>query len=116
MDSRDFVDIKDFSNESVLGLALRLEASKTFQETLMREVELDEIWRRLDTAIRERGDDDTQEVRVLKEMFTLVWQAHDLAGDGKLLEAAARLRAALTLHTVLSQQTAEPGVARMFGA
>ncbi len=100
MDSREFVDIKDFSNETLLGLAERLETSKTFQETLLREMELDEIWRRLDTAIRVRGDDDTQEMRVLKDMFGLVWQAHDLAGDGKLLEAAAQLRAALSLPTV----------------
>ncbi|HEY1298561.1 MAG TPA: hypothetical protein VGJ60_36225 [Chloroflexota bacterium] len=96
----DIVEIADFSNATMLGLAARLEDSSAFQELIAREIELDELWRRLETGIKAIAEDPSagDERRTLARIFALVWQAHDLAGAEQPLEAAARLREASTLR------------------
>ncbi len=100
IDLDDIVPIADFSDASMLALAARLERSTTFQELIAREIELDELWRRVETGIKAVADDPSAlEVReTLGTMFELVWQAHDLAGAERPLEAAAQLRQASTLR------------------
>src|SRR5579872_2791214 len=92
----DIVDIADFSNATMLALAGRLERSTAFQELIAREIELDELWRRVETGIKAVADDPSaaEQRRSLAAIFELVWQAHDLAGAERPLEAAARLREA----------------------
>lgn len=95
----EMVPITDFSNETLLALAERLETSTTFQQLILREVEMDEIWRRVDTVIkdeRERGA-PPEKLAALERLHALVFEAHDLAADGEPLEAAKRLRAAMTV-------------------
>ena len=96
----DIVDIGDFTDATLLALATRLERSSTFQEFIAREIELDELWRRLETGLKATADDpgalDVR--RTLEAMFRLVWEAHDLAGEGRPSEAAARLRQASALR------------------
>ncbi len=95
MNLDDVVPIEDFSNETLLALAQRLETSRTFQQLIVREVELDEVWRRVDTVLsRER--DLGADVEGLEHLHQLVFEAHDLAADGRSHEAAQRLRAAMT--------------------
>lgn len=96
----DITDIADFSNATMLALAARLEQSTAFQEWIAREIELDELWRRLETGIKAIADDPsaTQERKTLHAIFELVWQAHDLAGAQRPLEAAARLRQASAIR------------------
>jgi hypothetical protein len=96
----DIVEIADFSNATMLALAARLERSTAFQELIAREIELDELWRRVETAIKAVADDPSasEARRTLARIFELVWQAHDLAGAEHPLEAAARLRQASTLR------------------
>ncbi len=96
----DIVDIGDYSNATMLALAARLERSTAFQELIAREIELDELWRRIETAIKAVADDpSTSEARkTLGTIFELVWQAHDLAGAEQPREAAARLRQAGTVR------------------
>jgi len=95
----DIVEIEDFSEATILALAARLERSTAFQELIAREIELDELWRRVETGIKAVADDPAATVarRSLQAIFELVWQAHDLAGAERPLEAAARLRQATTL-------------------
>ena len=97
----DIVEIADFSNATMLALALRLERSSTFQELIAREIELDELWRRIETGLKAASEDVRAGAnrRTLAAVFDLVWQAHDLAGAGQPLEAAARLRQASALST-----------------
>jgi hypothetical protein len=97
----DIVEIADFSGATMLALAARLERSTAFQELIAREIELDELWRRVETAIKAVADDPSAlEARgILAIIFELVWQAHDLAGAELPKEAAARLRQASTLRT-----------------
>ena len=96
----DIVEIADFSNATMLALATRLEGSKAFQELIAREIELDELWRRVETRIKAVADDPSSspERGTLRTIFELVWQAHDLAGAERPLEAATRLRQASTLR------------------
>lgn len=99
MNLDDVVAIQDFSNETLLALAQRLEQSETFEHLILREMELDEIWRRVETVmIRER--DSGVDVAGLERVRKLVFEAHDLAADGNPLEAARRLRAAMNLQEV----------------
>ncbi len=95
----DIVEIADFSNATMLALAARLEESTAFQELIAREIELDELWRRVETRIKAVANDPsaTNARAGLHAIFELVWQAHDLAGAERPLEAAARLRHASTL-------------------
>jgi len=95
----DIVPINDFSNETLLALAQRLESSRTFQHLILREVEMDEIFRRVDTVIkdeRERGA-SPEALRALEQLYGLVFRAHDLAADDQPLEAAKLLRSAMTV-------------------
>jgi hypothetical protein len=96
----DIVEIADFSNATMLALASRLEQSSAFQELIAREIELDELWRRVDTGLkrmtREAAADGGR--ATLEAIFALVWEAHDLAGEDRPLESAARLRQASALR------------------
>jgi hypothetical protein len=96
----DIVEIADFSNPTLLALATRLEGSSAFQEQIAREIEIDELWRRLETGIKEMADDAAARTSrdTLEALFSLVWEAHDLVGEGRPAEAAARLRQASTLR------------------
>jgi hypothetical protein len=100
IDLDDIAEISDFAQATLQALAVRLERSSTFQEFIAREIELDELWRRLDTGLKAAADDPaTQNTRrTLEAMFGLVWEAHDLAGEGRPTEAAARLREASALR------------------
>jgi hypothetical protein len=99
----DIVEIADFSQATMLALAARLEHSTAFQQLIAREIELDELWRRVETGIKAVADDpsaaDTR--ATLARVFDLVWQAHDLAGAEQPLTAAARLRESSTLRGLL---------------
>lgn len=98
IDLTELMAIEDFSNDTLIQLADRLEQSKTFHELLVREAELDEIYRRVETAMieaRDRGEDKGFQAG-LERIYQLVWQAHDLAAEGEPLEAAKRLRDAMT--------------------
>src|SRR5689334_20004907 len=96
----DIVEIADFSNTTMRALAARLDGSSAFQELIAREIELDELWRRVETGIKAVADDaSAAEARgTLQAVFDLVWEAHDLAGAERPREAAARLRQASTLR------------------
>ncbi len=97
MELADVVQIGDFSNETLLALAERLENSQTFQERIIREVELDEVYRRVDTAVRDALEQgDSESIETLYKVREFVFEAHDLAGDGHAPEAAKKLRAAMS--------------------
>jgi 4,5-dihydroxyphthalate decarboxylase len=48
----DIAEIDDFSDRTLLEVADRLERSTTFQEYIAREIELDEVFRRVETGIK----------------------------------------------------------------
>jgi len=95
----DIADIADFSAETMLALASRLEHSTSFQALIAREIELDELWRRLETGLKVTTGNAAARARrqILETMFGLVWEAHDLAGEGQPGAAASKLRQASAL-------------------
>src|SRR5947209_8093863 len=100
MELADIAPIPDFSNETLLSLAERLETSHSLQELIVREVELDAVFRRVDSAVRTSENDaagmDGHDM--LQRVRSLVCEAHDLAGAGQPLEAARRLRSAMSME------------------
>lgn len=97
IDLNEMVSIDDFSNDTLMELAERLERSTTFQELLVREAELDEIYRRVETALIDATSaNDEHSMHGLQRLFERVWEAHDLAAEGEPVEAARRLRMAMT--------------------
>lgn len=94
----EFVPIDDFSNDTLLQLAERLERSETFQQLIAREAELDEIYRRVETAMIDAEERAAPEAvrAALAALFRCVFDAHDLAGNGEPLVAARRLRDAMS--------------------
>lgn len=99
MELTDLAVIPDFSNDVLLALAERLEDSRTFQELILREVELDEVYRRVDSAASyAEGQEGREEIAALQQVRALVFEAHDLARDGSPAEAAKKLRAAMSLE------------------
>lgn len=96
----DIVEIADFSNATILGLAERLDGSTAFGQIIAREIELDELWRRVDTGRKDAADVSgaDAERQVLERLFALVWQAHDLTGEGQAGAAARCLRQASALR------------------
>ncbi len=92
----DIAEIADFSDETLLEIADRLDRSTTFQEYIAREIELDEVFRRVETGIKAIAEQPArrEERARLEAVFGLVTQAHDLAGEGKPQAAAACLRKA----------------------
>jgi hypothetical protein len=100
IDLSEMIVIDDFSNDTLLALAERLEQSTSFQELLVREAELDEIYRRVETAlIGAASENDAHSVAGLQQLFQRVWEAHDLTAEGEPREAARRLRQAMTSDT-----------------
>ena len=90
--------INDFSNETLLELAERLEQSQVPRHFLLREAELDDIWRYVEASIAraEAAREPEDIVAALKRLLGLVMEAHDLAGDGEIAAAAGKLRTAMS--------------------
>jgi hypothetical protein len=92
-----WLEIEDFSNETMLTVIERLERSEQPRHWIIREAELDDLWRYVEAAIdnERRQDPAAESVRHLQRLFGAVSEAHDLTGEGRTKEAAQRLRQAL---------------------
>jgi len=96
----DVLAIFDFSNDTLLGIAERLENSDTFEELIKREIELDQVWSRVDTVIanlRASKPVNVDHLAAVEKMAALVYEAHDLAAEGWPRAAAERLRQAMVV-------------------
>lgn len=93
MDLDDILPVENFSDLTIQTLADRLQRTKSAEQCIYRETELDEVWRLIDIAVRSGDPDGLRDAETLRRMRDAVHQAHDLVGmDGKPLEAAAVLR------------------------
>ncbi len=96
MDLDDVLPVENFSDLTIQLLCDRLQRSRTQEQFIYRESEMDELWRLLDIAVRTGDPDGLRDEAQLRRMRTLVHRAHDLVGmEGKPQEAAAALRGAL---------------------
>lgn len=86
--------VDDFGNGTLLLLIERLEASSSFQQYIAREAEMDDVWRHVETALknaRSAGAPPKQVAR-LQRLMDAVMAAHDLVAGDEPLEAAGHLR------------------------
>ena len=96
MDLDDILPVENFSDLTIQTLADRLQRTRTAEQCIYRETELDEVWRLIDIAVRSGDPDGLRDNETLRLMRDAVHRAHDLVGmDNKPLEAAAALREVL---------------------
>ena len=96
MDLDDILPVENFSDLTLQVLADRLQRTKTAEQCIYRESELDELWRLVDIAAREGDPDGLRSSETLIQMRAAIQRAHDLVGmDNKPLEASAALREGL---------------------
>lgn len=96
MDLNDVLPVENFSDLTIQLLADRLQRSKTGEQCVYRESELDELWRLIDIAIKTGDPDGLRDGETLARMRDAVQRAHDLVGmDERPREAADTLRSAL---------------------
>lgn len=97
MDLDDVMPVENFSDLTLQTLADRLARTRTPEQCIYRESELDEVWRLVDIAMRAGDPDGLRDSEKLRQMRDAIHRAHDLVGmEGKPLEAAEALREALT--------------------
>jgi hypothetical protein len=89
--------VDDFGNDTLLTITERLEQSTRYQHYILREAELDDVWRHVETALKnaQAQGHDGPEVAELQRLLEAVMAAHDLVADGSAREAAAPLRAVM---------------------
>jgi hypothetical protein len=89
--------VDDFGNDTLLVITERLEQSSRYQHFILREAELDDVWRHIETAIKVAHAQGREgaDVEELQHLLDAVMAAHDLVADGDAREAAARLRAVM---------------------
>lgn len=97
LDLDSIAPVENFSDLTIQTLADRLQRSRTDEQCIYRECELDELWRLIDIAVRNGDPDGLRSGEQLRRMQQAVHRAHDLAGmECKPGEAAAILRELLT--------------------
>jgi hypothetical protein len=96
LDLDDILPVENFSDLTIQTLADRLQRTRTAEQCIYRETELDEVWRLLDIAVRSGDPDGLRDNETLRMMRDAVHRAHDLVGmDSKPADAAAALREVL---------------------
>ena len=96
MDLDDILPVGNISDLTIQLLADRLQRTRSPEQCIYRESELDELWRLIDIAVRAGDPDGLRDEVQLRHMRDIVHRAHDLVGmDGKPQEASATLREAL---------------------
>jgi hypothetical protein len=98
MDPNLVVPVDDFGNDTLLQLVERLEQSTRFQHYIVREAELDDVWRHVEAAVKgtESETGEGPDLEHLRRLLAAVMEAHDLVAGGAPDEAAIRLRSVMT--------------------
>ncbi|HEX7711093.1 MAG TPA: hypothetical protein VF418_09135 [Sphingomonadaceae bacterium] len=97
MDLDDIIPVENFSDLTIQTLADRLQRTRTAEQCIYRETELDELWRLIDIAVRAGDPDGLRDGETLRRMRDAVHRAHDLVGmENKPIDASAALREVLT--------------------
>ncbi|CAB3795567.1 hypothetical protein [Paraburkholderia fynbosensis] len=96
----DVHTIEDYSPQTLRELIGRVEKSRTFEQMIYRESELDEVWRLLDSDIltTERKGSNVPELENLVALRKMIVEAHDFIGnDSNTVDARDRLLKAVEL-------------------
>ena len=101
MDPSNIVRVEDYSRETVAAIVEMLEMSRTMDQYVYRESELDALWSQVEVALRTAKAEgaDQQRIEQLERLLSAAMDAHNLVARDKPKEAAARLRDALAVAT-----------------
>jgi hypothetical protein len=88
MDLDDIHEVTDYTEISLRRLVERLRASRSVEQLIYRETELDELWRVVDIACAHQGLPPGEAAR-LAEFRRGIMRAHDLVGVDMQPQAAA---------------------------
>ncbi len=89
----DIHEIDDWSQITIWALVDRIQKSSTFEHSVYRETEIDELWRILDIASASAVREAKPEAADLIHLKAIAMQAHDLIGmESKFAEAAELLK------------------------
>jgi hypothetical protein len=90
----EIMTIQDVSTDTLFTLVNRIELSTTIDHFFSRETELDEVWRhaRADVDMAIRCGETKSTLLQLELVRDTIFEVHDLIGEGKSVEAAAKLR------------------------
>jgi hypothetical protein len=102
----DLMTVSELSADILELMASRIEASRTVEQIVYRETELDEVWRVADLAVAQArakiGERRNAAPSRIAEVADLVHFAHDLIGDDEdIVAAAAVLRKAAALAAAI---------------
>lgn len=95
--SDDIIPVEELTRDAMLEVAGRVRSASGFAELIYRESEIDALWSLADIAARDAAlaaDPGAARAAALRDE---IGRAHDLLADGQCPEAAAILRAAVTL-------------------
>jgi hypothetical protein len=86
--------VPDVEVETLNALSDRLERSTLPRHFLLREAELDDLWRAAEAILYQARVDreDPARLRELEHLLLVAMRAHDLAGEGRVAEAMQTLR------------------------
>src|SRR5713226_1688029 len=76
--------VDDFGNDTLLVVTERLEQSTRYQHFILREAELDDVWRHVETAVKaaEAAGREGPALAQLRGLLATVMEAHDLVAGG----------------------------------
>ncbi|SIT48819.1 conserved hypothetical protein [Paraburkholderia piptadeniae] len=100
MNVDDLHSIEDYLPETLRQIIERVENSRTFEQMIYRESELDEVWRLLDNDIAgaARNAANPAKGQNLVALRELIIEAHDLIGnESNTVDARERLLKAVAL-------------------
>jgi hypothetical protein len=86
--------VSDLTSETLNALSDRLERSTLPRHYLLREAELDDLWRAAEATLYKAraASQDADTLRRLEDLLSVAMLAHDLAGEGRIVEATETLR------------------------
>lgn len=93
----DMHPVDDLHADTVAAVADRTEVATSFAELIYRESEVDALWSLVDIQVRQAEVNGSPELARWLQIRDLLWQAHDLIPEGRVVESAAVLRSLIPL-------------------
>jgi hypothetical protein len=84
--------VTDLEPETILEVADRTAVATTFEDLIYRESEVDAMWSLVDIQVRQAELAQSPELEKWLRLRELLWEAHDLIPEGKVVESSEILR------------------------
>lgn len=84
--------VTELTRDTLLGIAERLDAARSFEDQIYRESEIDALWTLVDIRVRQAELAGDEALARWRAIHSRLWVAHDLIPDGECARAAGILR------------------------